>query len=361
MCKLIGYKYGRRYFSPDVVYRAPPDEALSEVYDPVGYVYCNANTRRRRLAGSDPRNEGEGGSSATANRVAVAAVAAATVPKESHEHHVNNAKIHLSSQRSETSSETGAEITRLYDSSGSDFTTQHRRRNHARSLLAALYGNISIPDTAPYWCRFRLGDCDYTGPLVGIECSNRRMPPAPPPPPSPPSAPPAPPPGSMSIRFIGPNGAPLEANICPSATFCQIFNRVELQVPHPNDGESMIWAPLCSAPRNFTYLIGNVACWQMYNWPRFARAESVVISQASLNGFPIPQNSTADPITSVPPSSPARTALFDPARVSGWASVTSMGNYNQALRIQDLDLEISTTPCRLGTLFAVTCTRRSER
>ncbi|GIM12632.1 hypothetical protein Vretimale_15945 [Volvox reticuliferus] len=263
MCKLIGYKYGRRYFSPDVVYRAPPDGALPSVYDPVGYVYCNPSTGRRRLAGSDPQSDGEGGGSSAAVNVV----------------------------------ETGAE-TNLFDGSSSNDFATHRHHRNARSLLAPLYGNISIPATAPYQCRFRLGDCDYTGPLVGIECFNRKMPPAPPPPPSPPYLPPAPPPGSMSIRLMGPNGGPLETNICPSPTFCQYFNRVELQVPHPDGGDAMIWAPLCSAPTNFTNAIGNLACWQVYNWPRFARRlDFVVISQASTMGFPIPQSNTTSNVT----------------------------------------------------------------
>lgn len=47
-----------------------------------------------------------------------------------------------------------------------------RGGGHARKLTAPLRGDVNTPPESPYSCAFRLGECTYDGPLVGIECSS---------------------------------------------------------------------------------------------------------------------------------------------------------------------------------------------
>ncbi|EFJ51604.1 hypothetical protein VOLCADRAFT_87797 [Volvox carteri f. nagariensis] len=222
-------------------------------HDPVGYVYCTPNTGARRLSDND-----------TASGLASDAGASG-----------DEQVVH----------ERGTYPVVLQEGGGKaevDFGSSGRRHRHARSLLASLYGTINIPATAPYRCQFRLGDCPYTGPLVGIECFT-------------------PPPGSLSIRLFGPNGFPLEPNLCPSPEVCMYYNRVELQVRAPGSASgALVWAPLCAPlDLHLTGPVGDMVCWQVYNYlPGKVRPEFVVTSDPSITGFPLP-NPTVAPGTVV--------------------------------------------------------------
>ncbi|PNW77966.1 hypothetical protein CHLRE_10g458800v5 [Chlamydomonas reinhardtii] len=301
MCEMLDYKYGRKYYTAKVAYPNSYNKSEYASQDPLDYLSCYSNSpdgaRRMLHAGSS--------ASHTLNTAGAAAMG----------------------------EEEGAH-------------RELRGGGHARKLTAPLRGDVNTPPESPYSCAFRLGECTYDGPLVGIECSMTEFPPAPPPPPSPPNPPPAPPPKSGKIRLIGGSYMPgdIEPNLCNAGSDvwpdCQGFGRVEVQVP--DAGGNLIWAPLCPAFDGDESFVADVACKQAFDWPDKPKPSFFVSGNPLLPGWTIPTS----PVTNA--------AYFNPAAYTGWASIVG-GDVTTALSLQELDLQVTTEPCPTGYMFAVYC------
>ncbi|GFR50733.1 hypothetical protein Agub_g12990 [Astrephomene gubernaculifera] len=298
-CEMLGYKYGRRYYSPDVNYREA-DPNATRMDAPLGYMYCSKKGSHRRLASSH----------AADNEEAAGMSAAAALDLD---------------QGSSSS-----------------------RVRGGRALLAPLRGSVNTPAKSPYSCSFRLGDCGYPGPMAGVECSNSLLPPAPPPPPVPPTPPPAPPPKSDSIRLVGGanTDSRVEPNLCssPEDPLCAFFGRVEVQVAAPDNSSALVWAPLCALGDQLSgYSFGKLVCNQVANWPDDnTRVYWLVHATLAESPFTIPQGTVTEE------------GAFNPAQYGTWATVVG-GDLDNALRVQELDVQVSTSQCDSGAMFAVRC------
>ncbi|GLC37040.1 hypothetical protein PLESTF_001600900 [Pleodorina starrii] len=311
MCELLGFKYGRSYFTQEVAYPSKKRYTNSAIV-----FGCEAKSRpsaghRRQLRGD-----------ASATALALSA----------------GADTHLDDPHSLATAATA-------DASG--------QGNHVRARLLSYFPfSSSTPKAAPYDCRFYPGNCHWNGPLAGVECSNQPLPPAPSPPPSPPS----PPPYEASIRIIGGHdppttGGPLEPNLCPADApqgFCQMHARVELLVGAPEGDKAIngqkIWAPLCAVSEGLQYTVATIACQQAYGWPSLWPILPI---------FVFGRPPAVPPDSFVVPTGPVTQAGdFDPASYQGWATLTGLKDVQPSM-VQDGNLTISATPC--DSLFAVQC------
>ncbi|KXZ46973.1 hypothetical protein GPECTOR_39g467 [Gonium pectorale] len=170
MCKLLGYTYGRQFFSPTVTYRAP-DPNATRTGGPVGSMTCFPQRAAGRLLQGVASFDDEA------------------------------------------------------DAAQTDEPLILQRKGGAQRgrALAPLRGSVNTPRKAPYGCNFLLGSCDYTGPLAGIECS---VPPF--------TSPPSPVQQSSLIRMVGGQSSTggAEANLCDGEYDfrCAIYGRAELLV-----------------------------------------------------------------------------------------------------------------------------------
>ncbi|GIM12898.1 hypothetical protein Vretimale_16127 [Volvox reticuliferus] len=237
-------------------------------------------------------------------------------------------------------------------------------RARSRSLFRPLQATINTPTASPYTCRIRPGPCDNNGPFVGIECSHFPMDNASPPPPSPPAPPPSPPAVSNFIRFYGPQMtwtsnvfAGLEPNLVnEDALVGIVYGRFEVQVASPVDGR-LVWAPLCYYNDTADALyVGNtlmttadVACQQLHDWPKqFDGGIALVMVQVSDTQITIPSAAYGEDD-------------FDPKKVAAWVTVLGGGLGASARKVQDMNIAISSTPCKSGALLTAVCQPFGER
>ncbi|GLI70822.1 hypothetical protein VaNZ11_015826 [Volvox africanus] len=230
-------------------------------------------------------------------------------------------------------------------------------RARSRSLYRPLQGSIYTPKASPYTCRFRPGPCDNKGPFVGIDCSHVPFDTTLPPPPSPPAPPPAPPAVANYIRFYGPQLSDrtnvfdqLEPNLVDEEDLVgTLYGRFEVQVSSPVNGKA-VWAPLCfyndstdsSYVDNLKMRTADVACQQLYNWPKmYEGGIGLVLTQVSNTPIDIPGTAVEEDD-------------FNPAEVAAWATVLSNGA-DSVRTVQAMNIAISTTPCKSGALLTAVC------
>ncbi|PNH10774.1 hypothetical protein TSOC_002459 [Tetrabaena socialis] len=262
MCEILGYAFGRKYYTTAVAFREPNDTAKWSD-NPIDHIICSA-----------PKND-------------------SSFPGIRH-----------------------------------------------RNLLSPLRGTIRTPPNSPYTCSFRKGDCAYTGPMVGIECSDQPFPPAPPPPPAPPNPPNRPPTFQNDIQQFG-GYENIEFNLCEGSEDpeCSYLARGELLVADPGNPATQMWAPICAPPDpHLAAMVADLACKQLVDWP-YTTLDSVTGEAGT--PFTIPAEPEA-----------GTEGAFRPSSYTAWATVTG-GDANGKKAVQQLDLQ--TSPCEDGRMLSFQC------
>ncbi|KXZ42231.1 hypothetical protein GPECTOR_178g240 [Gonium pectorale] len=293
MCQLLGYPYGRHTYLDELIYR-PGDASLSR---PVKINFCSAKA------------SSEGGR-------------------------------HLLGRLGEGS-----------DAGGSSLVEGDRRQ-----LYSPIVGTIDAAPDAPYECQIQSGLCDKTGPLVALECSHTLLPELPRPPvrpvPGPTSAW-----GSGSVRLMGGVGQywlgmvgiqgvmsfRVEPNLCNYKNIGDcLYGRVEIEVPAPGGGNGTVWAPLCAPPPDVSaFDLARLMCRQLLG---LRPTSSVDYISGASTPFDIPQG----PVTTE--------GHFNPAKYAAWANIMG-GTISLVAAVQDLSLNVTSSPCADGKLFAAMCSR----
>ncbi|GIL66230.1 hypothetical protein Vafri_19759 [Volvox africanus] len=208
---------------------------------------------------------------------------------------------------------------------------------YGHSMEAYPVASLMLFSKKEMTCQLYLTTCSRQV-LVGLECSNKPFPRAPPPPPVPPSPPPPPPPPPSMENAI--ELKPAESNLVQSPSPPK---RVELLVNSSSDGHTgpSVWAPLCASSDNVhgwdMETFATTMCRQPegFKWPLFRAGLNGV-----LNLLPLP----TEPVTSVDD--------FDPSKYTHW--VTVVGDFF-AYTVQDMQLQVSTTPCASGYMLGLYC------
>ncbi|KXZ42230.1 hypothetical protein GPECTOR_178g239 [Gonium pectorale] len=293
MCQLLGYLYGRHHYSDELIYR-PGDASLSV---PVQINYCSAKS----ISGSGRRLVGRGGEGGDTGGAVAGEGGSSVVPGD------------------------------------------------RRQLYSPRAGKIDAAPDAHYECEVQNSICDKDGPLVALECSHTWLPELPRPP-----VRPVPGPTSAwvsgNIRLVGKDSfaisgsaysTRLEPNLCNDTaadTPCA-HARVEVEVPAPGGGNGTVWAPLCAPPPDVSaYDLARLMCRQALG----LRLTTSLPYTSLPSTFDMPQG----PVTTE--------GHFDPAKYATWATVTG-GNPGSVLAVQDLPLNMTSSPCAEGKLFAMTC------
>eukprot|EP00198_Chlamydomonas_reinhardtii_P009055 XP_001698392.1 predicted protein [Chlamydomonas reinhardtii] len=282
MCELLGYTYGRLYYD-DEVNRRPPNDTATEYDLPIENLDCSPNH-------APPTSE-------------------------------------------------------------IDATSGARRLLSRRALRSgAIYtGKVDIPAEASWRCTFALRtekSCDYTGPLVGVECS------------SPPSRR-----ALLRTYGSGPNTyEPLESNLCappaedaedPEAAaleyeICTGSTRADLMLAESSGSEVM--AALCAIDEDeeLAILVADTVCKQMADYS----------GEKGSSGY----LSTVLPSLQIPEADPSTDALPPVFQASTYANkwVTITGGQPDATypALQQMDYTVGDS-CASGRLFAFRCTYRS--
>ncbi|KAG2423616.1 hypothetical protein HXX76_015134 [Chlamydomonas incerta] len=211
--------------------------------------------------------------------------------------------------------------------------------------------DINIPKDALYACDFysySIKRCDYSGPLVGVECGDDVFPPAPPPPPRPPSAPNAPPDRSVQLKLYGRGVATLgylETNMCDSEQRddCTSYQRAEMLVADTANPEAQIWAPICSVDNNhdLAALVADTVCKQAVNYPD----PGYMSHDGELR---LPLQIPAEPDEN------AEWYLFRPSRFTKWVTLRGGEPDAKYPALQQMEYQVRSS-CESGQLFAVHC------
>ncbi|KXZ42229.1 hypothetical protein GPECTOR_178g238 [Gonium pectorale] len=155
--------------------------------------------------------------------------------------------------------------------------------------------------------------------------------------------------GVGNIRLVGGeawmsggmDGPRVEPNLCnfTSPGDC-LYGRVEIEVPAPGGGNGTVWAPLCAPPPDVSaFNLANLACRQ--NLGLRPTSSLAFMSSASIP-FDIPQG----PVTTE--------GYYDPAKYAAWATVKG-GDPGSVVAVQDLPLNVTSSPCADGKLLAMMC------
>ncbi|KAG2433296.1 hypothetical protein HXX76_008363 [Chlamydomonas incerta] len=283
MCELLGYTYGRLYYTDEVAWRAPNDTASNSDL-PIENLSCSPNYP------DAPPPSSEGGDAAA--------------------------------------------------------TGGHRRR-----LLSPLRADVNIPSNAPYTCNFYsygTKRCDYTGPLVGVECGDDEFPPAPPPPPRPPSPPNAPPDRNVQLKLYGRGvgtTADLETNLCDSEQQddCASYQRAEMLIDDPANPGTQVWAPICSVDNNddLAAVVADTVCKQAVNYP-----DPGYVSYYGELRLPlqIPEE----------PDANAEGDLFRPSKYTTWVTLTGGEPDAKYPALQQMEYTVGSS-CEGGQMFSLYC------
>ncbi|PNH10773.1 hypothetical protein TSOC_002458 [Tetrabaena socialis] len=183
-----------------------------------------------------------------------------------------------------------------------------------RNLLSPLRGTIRTPPNSPYTCSFHKGDCAYTGPMVGIECSG-------------------PPTFQNDIQQFG-SFFDRQVNLCEGSE--------DRECPFLARGELLVWAPICAPPDpDLAAMVADLACKQLVDWPYTTL--DLVIGEAG-TPFRIPAE----------PEAGAPEGAFRPSSYTAWATVIG-GDAVGKMAVQQLDLQVRTSPCEDGRMLSFQC------
>ncbi|GLI63736.1 hypothetical protein VaNZ11_006806 [Volvox africanus] len=182
--------------------------------------------------------------------------------------------------------------------------------------------------------------------LVALECSDSPFSTGPSPPPRPPSPPPPPPSPPNTGLFI--QRIQAEANLNPEIHW-NVY-RVMLLVNSSADGRTgaPVWAPLCASnadvqlgSRNNS--VAEVACHQENNW-----FDNYGYYMFAYQGAPL-----RIPDVPLAPSDGTEPA-FDPSKYTHWVTVVG-GDTKNVRMVQELALQVTTSPCPSGYLYSTIC------
>ncbi|KAG2427928.1 hypothetical protein HXX76_011915 [Chlamydomonas incerta] len=377
MCSLLGYKYGRKYYTVAANYPGAEETPAPRRLQDLNCEDRAARSGRRKLRGVDDERDslwsvlaasvtrGSGGSRAAQHpeqrRIATTAAGASTAE-----------------QAARDLSEVGSAADASGARAGRSLLAVDENGEYVPWLPAQpLQGTIDASVKRARQCGFRTSNlCGPDGPLAAVECSNKPFTtpatvafPMPSPPPPPPDK-------SESIRFwsgaadTSASGSQalagvVEPNLCDPATSTDcIYGRAELLVPHPDDPSQQVWAPLCSvdvaAYPNLAAQVATKACAMLWDYP--ASRSSGVFSVSSYTGAPF-----ALP----PPGSEVVDGGFDPAAHAFWAELPEPDLSSEAFHgeaaaaealtagkrlVQDVPgLRVGPERCASGALFAFRC------
>ncbi|PNW82831.1 hypothetical protein CHLRE_06g296300v5 [Chlamydomonas reinhardtii] len=381
MCSLLGYKFGRKYYTIAANYPGAEDASAPRRLQDLNCVDRSMRSGRgRKLRGVDDERD------------SLWSVLAASGSAEHPEQPRTAASDSGSRSGSSTAAQAARDLAVVGSGSGSGSGIDGAGARSGRSLLAVdengeyvpwlpvqpLQGTIDASVRRARQCGFRTSNlCGPDGPFAAVECSGKPFTtpatvavPMPSPPPPPPEK-------SESIRFW--SGAVdtsasaslalagvVEANLCdPAASAdCIIYGRAELLVPHPDDPSQQVWAPLCSvdveAYPNLAGQVAQKACAMLWDYP--ASRSAGVFSVSSYTGAPF----------ALPPAGSAVAADgFDPAAHAFWAQLPEPDLSSEAFPgeaaaaqaltagkrlVQDVPgLRVSAERCASGALFAFRC------
>ncbi|KAG2496573.1 hypothetical protein HYH03_005395 [Edaphochlamys debaryana] len=325
LCQLRGFKYGRKYYSPEVTF----NKTILGVELAVQSVACGPRTSRRLTSGPEEVTHQQ-------------AQQARALPRAQ------------ALRGGSTSSRSGGSTARRlmatdefgewipYGEGGRYYTAILKRQGPASDLDCMVV-------IRPH--------CHAPGYLAAAECSNnlkRIRKPMPPMIPEPPSPPPPPPSKAPFVRLL-----PLEPNLCANASAascpcvdkesdeCGHKRRAERLVADPRDPSKTVWAPLCAFPpgtvHGFMDAVAKHACNMENNWPG--------------NPTRRPFGGVEEPWSYPIPSGPVSAGGFDPSGVTAWASQAPPKDgttpYKPARIMQDNEgFTVSTDPCPYG-IFAM--------
>ncbi|KAG2496571.1 hypothetical protein HYH03_005393 [Edaphochlamys debaryana] len=303
VCTMLGYKYGRKYYSSSVTFKRTVTGSDKAVRD----IQCEPQSQRRRLA--------ESGMEQAPARA------------------LRGARGRGSARRMLATDQYGEWVPFAGGQRLILSTAEQQGKGRAPWDLCFI--------TA-------YNGCPAPGYLAGGECSNKRFrKPAPPMTPEPPSPPPPPPSKAPFVRLLKP-----EPNLCANATSpdCSNYRRVELLVTDPQDASKTVWAPLCGFPAGtgtaFLNAVAKHACFMDVNWPGDLANKLFYPSAAAL------ASSYQFAVGPVPDGG------LDPASVPVWASLPLPEDgttYVSSRLMQDNPgFQLSTSACPYG-LFGMQC------
>ncbi|GIL90413.1 hypothetical protein Vretifemale_18060 [Volvox reticuliferus] len=213
-------------------------------------------------------------------------------------------------------------------------------------LIATGFIGMSNYDYYTFGCFLYPVTCDRQV-LVALECSDTPSPAGPSPPPRPPSPPPPPPPPPdtrYSIQVVTPeenllSGFPLDGD------------RVMLLVNSSADGRTgdPVWAPLCASdadvnPASQDDSVAYIACHQLNNW----------FNALGYHMYPSRGKPLRIPKVPLAPSGGMK-SVFNPSNYTHWVTVVGSANIQGLRMVQELKLQVTTTPCPSGYLYTIAC------
>ncbi|GIL90417.1 hypothetical protein Vretimale_19778 [Volvox reticuliferus] len=213
-------------------------------------------------------------------------------------------------------------------------------------LIATGFIGMSNYDDRTIGCFLYPVTCDRQV-LVALECSDTPFPAGPSPPPRPPSPPPPPPPPPdtrYSIQVVTPeenllSGFPLDGD------------RVMLLVNSSADGRTgdPVWAPLCASdadvnPASQDDSVAYIACHQLNNW----------FNALGYHMYPSRGKPLRIPKVPLAPSGGMK-SVFNPSNYTHWVTVVGSANIQGLRMVQELKLQVTTTPCPSGYLYTIAC------
>ncbi|KAG2439566.1 hypothetical protein HXX76_004919 [Chlamydomonas incerta] len=294
-CSMMGYKFGRKYYSTAVAYPAATDTTYYRMRD------LNCDSDRRGLIST-----ADMGADADTDDITGAVGAQQDVREASRRGLLGKASSFAGS------------TTMAYKITGS--------------------GKGGAPV-----CRARIavGGCRAGGPMAGVECSNKKFGPAPPPPPRPPS--PSPPPVQKTEEEVrmyqgGMDNWPaaygvLEKEFCDvDAGESCIFGRVDLAI---KDTDPFIFATLCSMDMDY--------------YPVFASNLAVFLCKQA-SGKAYTQGMASDPMPIPAGYTPPGGfyAIIDPSEDDGAA-------FDGFKSIQDFGFTPTSDACPSNAIFSIRC------
>ncbi|KAG2427933.1 hypothetical protein HXX76_011920 [Chlamydomonas incerta] len=363
MCSLLGYKYGRKYYTVAANYPGAEETPAPRRLQDLNCEDRAARSGRRKLRGVDDERDslwsvlaasvtrGSGGSRAAQHpeqrRIATTAAGASTAE-----------------QAARDLSEVGSAADASGARAGRSLLAVDENGEYVPWLPAQpLQGTIDASVKRARQCGFRTSNlCGPDGPLAAVECSNKPFT-------TPRHG------GVPHALAAAPRWPASWSPTCatPATSTDCIYGRAELLVPHPDDPSQQVWAPLCSvdvaAYPNLAAQVATKACAMLWDYP--ASRSSGVFSVSSYTGAPF----------ALPPPGGLRgvrvraprwlTAASTPAAHAFWAELPEPDLSSEAFHgeaaaaealtagkrlVQDVPgLRVGPERCASGALFAFRC------